>query len=56
MTVKELKNFLEKCDDDMLVTVTCCDDDCLWTIPADCEIREINGEKTVYIGDWQEFI
>lgn len=56
MTVKELKDFLEKCDDDMEVTVMCCDDDCLWQVPADCEIRNIGELKVVYIGDEQEFI
>ena len=50
MTVKELKNSLEKCDDGMLVTVLCYDG-CFWEVPADCEIREIDGTKTVYIGD-----
>lgn len=55
MTVKELKVFLDEYDDDMEVTTMCCDDDCFWQVPAGCEIREIGGLKTVYIGDEQEF-
>lgn len=55
MTVKDLKDFLEECDDDMEVTVVC-SDDCYFTVPADCAIREIDGVKTVYIGDEHEFI
>ena len=56
MTVKELREFLEKCNDNMEVTVMCCDEGCNWTVPANCEIRKVNGTEVVYIGDEQEFI
>lgn len=56
MTVKELKDFLDECDDDMEVTTMSCDDGCYWEVPAECVIREFGGVKTVYIGEWQEFI
>ena len=51
MTVKELKDFLEECDDDMEVTTMCSGDGCYWKVPANCEIKEVDGVKTVYIGD-----
>ena len=54
MTVKELEDFLEECDDGLPVTTMCSCDGCFWQVPAKCEIREIDGLKTVYIGDEQE--
>ena len=54
MTVKELKDFLEKCDDDVEVTTMCSEDGCYWEVSVKCEIREFGGLKTLYIGDEQE--
>lgn len=54
MTVKELKDFLEECDDDMEVTILAFDVWGPWEAPADCEIREDDGEKSVCIRVKQE--
>lgn len=56
MTVKELKDFLEECDDDMEVTVLHCDTFGYWEGSANCKIREEDGLKTVCIRDEEELM
>jgi hypothetical protein len=56
MTVKELKDFLEDCDDDMKVLCAALKEGYLDEVDADCEIRESNGQKYVYIDDHSIFI
>ena len=55
MTVKELKEFLDKCDDKLEVYAPCSDDGCYWEVPAGVGIRQINGRVAVYIDDEQVF-
>lgn len=51
MTVKELKDFLEDCDDDMEVLCPTSEEGYSYEVDAGCEIRKSNGQKYVYIDD-----
>ena len=56
MTVKELKDFLKNCDDDMEVRCASAEEGYYDDVDANCEIRQLNGQKYVYIDDSSIFI